>query len=68
MMACRLFGAKPLTKTMRWVIRNKRQWNFSKNAKLFIHENAFQNIVCEMTAILSRGDELKAFNKQVRNA
>ena len=27
-----------------------------KNKKLFIHENAFENIVCEMAAFLSRGD------------
>ena len=27
----------------------------------FIHENASENIVCEMAAILSRGDELKVF-------
>ena len=40
-------------------IRNKFQWNFNQNTKLFIPENAFENIVCEKAAILSRGDELK---------
>ena len=48
-----------------WVIvnctlRNKFQWNFNQNTKLFIHEKASENIVCKMTAILSRGDELSA--------
>ena len=36
-------------------IGNKIQWNFNQNTKLFIHENASENIVCEMAAILSRG-------------
>ena len=31
---------------------------FNQTTKLFIHENASENIVCEKTAILSRGDEL----------
>ena len=58
-MACRLFGAKPLSKPMldccHWTLRNKLQWNFNQNAKLFIRENACENIVLEMAAILSRG-------------
>ena len=37
----------------------KLQWNFNQNKKLFFHENAFENIACEMAAILSRGDELR---------
>ena len=36
-------------------LRNKLQWNFNQNIKLFIHENASENIVCEMAAILPRG-------------
>ena len=31
------------------------QWNFNQNTKLFIHENAAENIVCEMAANLFRG-------------
>ena len=31
---------------------------FYRNTKFFIHGNAFENIVCEMAAILSRRDEL----------
>ena len=38
-----------------WTLGDKRQWNFNQNTKFFIHENAFENIVCEMVAILSRG-------------
>ena len=36
-----------------WTLRSKLQWN--QNAKLFIHENAYENIVCKMVAILSKG-------------
>ena len=38
-----------------WTLRNKLQWLSNQNIKLFIHENASQNIVCEIAAILSRG-------------
>ena len=41
-----------------WTLGNKLQWNFNQNTRLFIHENASENIICEMAAILSRGDEL----------
>ena len=34
---------------------NIPQWKSIQNTKLFIHENAFENVVCEMVAILSRG-------------
>ena len=36
-------------------VRNKLQWNFNRNTKLFIHENASENIVCKIAVILSRG-------------
>ena len=46
-MACRLFGAKPLSKPMlgycQWILRNQLQWNFNWNTKFFIHENAYEN-------------------------
>ena len=35
-------------------LRNRLQWNSTKY-KIFIHENAFEIIVCAMMAILSRG-------------
>ena len=34
---------------------NKFQWNSNQNTNIFLHENAFENIVCEMAAILSGG-------------
>ena len=37
-----------------WTLRNKLQWNFNRNSNIFIHENAFENVVCEMASILSR--------------
>ena len=40
-------------------LRNKLHWNLNRNrpTKLFIHENALENVACEMTAIFSRGLE-----------
>ena len=38
-----------------WTLRNKLQWNFNRNTKLFIYENVSENIICEMAAIFSRG-------------
>ena len=43
-----------------WALRNKLQWNFNQNKKLFIHENTSENIVCEPVAILSRGRWVKS--------
>ena len=49
-MACRLFGAKPLSKAMllNWTLRNKLQRNFNQNTSFFIQENAYENFVCEI--------------------
>ena len=33
-------------------LRNKLQWNLNQNYKIFIQENVFKNVVCEMGAIL----------------
>ena len=38
-----------------WNLRNKLQRNLDQNTKLFINENAFEIIICEMAAILSMG-------------
>ena len=56
-MVCRLLGTKPLAKPSLgyWTRRNTHQWNFNQNTNIFIYENAPENIVCEMAAILSRG-------------
>ena len=40
-----------------WNIGNKLLWNLNQNTPIFIQENGFEN-VCEMAAILSRGNEL----------
>ena len=42
-----------------YTLRNKLQWKSIKNTRVFIHENVFENVVCEMATILSSGDELK---------
>ena len=36
-----------------WTLRNKLQWNFDRNSYIFIQENAFDNVVWKMAAILS---------------
>ena len=41
-----------------WILRNKLQWNCNQNKTLVIQEKASENIVCEMAAIKSRGNEL----------
>ena len=38
-------------------LRNKCQWNLNRNT--FFHKNAFENVVCEMGAILSRREKSK---------
>ena len=38
-------------------LKSKRQWNWNRDIKPFIHENAFENVLREMVAILSAGDE-----------
>ena len=40
-----------------WTLRNKLQWNFNQSTKVFIHENAYENIVCAMAAILQSGGD-----------
>ena len=35
-------------------LRNKFQWNLKRNSYIFIQENAFENVICEMAAILLR--------------
>ena len=42
-----------------WTLWNKLLWNLNRNTKPFIHENAFENVVCKMAAILSWGRWIK---------
>ena len=37
-----------------WNLGNKFQWNDNQNSYIFIQENAFENVVCKMVAILSQ--------------
>ena len=70
-LARRLFGAKQLSKPMLvivdWTIRNKLQWNFNLNSNIFIHENACENVVCDMAVILSGGRWVKAITRKLKN-
>ena len=63
-MACRLFGAKPLSKPLLGYcqLQHKEQISvkFNQNSKLFFHENASENIVGKMATILSRGRWVKS--------
>ena len=44
---------EPILDIVNSIHRNKLQWNPKQNSYIFIHENAFENAVCEMAAILS---------------
>ena len=35
-------------------LRNKSQWNINRDSHIFIQENAFENVICKMSAIVSR--------------
>ena len=55
-MVCRPVGAKPLSKPqcwniVNWTLGNKHQWHFNRNLNIFIQENAFEYVVCEMVSI-----------------
>ena len=45
-----------------WTLENKPQWNLYRNSYIFIKENAFENVIWKMAAILSQpqcGDHTK---------
>ena len=50
-----------------WILRNKRQWNSNRNSYIFIDENAFENVVCEITAVLYKGGGGRGELKQINN-
>ena len=56
-MACRLFGGKQLPELSIGHLRHT-SLKFESKYKIFIHENAFENVICEIAASLSRRDEL----------
>ena len=47
---------------------NKLQWISNQNTNRFIHENASENIVCEMAAILFRGKWVNEMRYQILHA
>ena len=47
--------------TVNWTIGSKLQWNCNRYSYIFIQENAFENVVCEMASILSRSQCVKMF-------
>ena len=61
-MICRLFGDKPLSKPVLGYchLGTKKQIlvKFNPNTKLFNHENASENNVCEVAALFPGGDKL----------
>ena len=67
-MACRLVGAKPLSKLMLGYhlldFRNKLQWVSNQNTTFFIQEDAFENVVYEMAAVFSRRKWVKMIHKE----
>ena len=42
-----------------WILKNKLKWNYNQNTKLFIDENASENIVDERRPYYPGGEELK---------
>ena len=42
-----------------WTLRNKLQWNLNQNTKLFIQENASENVIHKTVTICPWSDELK---------
>ena len=37
-----------------WTLRNKLQWNLSRNSNIFFQKNALENVVCVIASISSR--------------
>ena len=63
-MACRLAGPKPLSVPMLGKCcvdpQEQTSMNLNRNSYIFIQENAFENVVWEMVAILSRPQCVKS--------
>ena len=37
-----------------WTLGNKLEWRLNQYTRIFMHQDAFQNVVCKMVAILSQ--------------
>ena len=67
-MAWHRTGAKPLPEPMlTYFLRITIQWNLNQNMIIFCQENAFENIVCKMSAILYRAQCIIAEHQQIRS-
>ena len=57
-MACHFFGANRFMNQCLNIVNltlgNKSQWKFNRNTYIFVRENAFENVVWKIAAILSR--------------
>ena len=64
-MACRLFGAKPLLEPMltflNWILTIKLKWSSNQDTKFFIHENIFKNAYVKWRPFCPMVDELNIF-------
>ena len=59
-MACRLDGTKPLSEPMLTICQlDPKKYISMKYSSVFIQENAFEHVICEMAAILHRGSWVK---------
>ena len=69
-MLCRLFGAKPLpepvlTYSQLSPYRNKLQWYLYQYLNIFIEENAFDNVLCKISAILYQHHRVNGVSQSV---
>ena len=49
-----IIGSDNGSNIVNWTLRNNLHGNLNQNSCVFIHENAFENVVWKMVAILSR--------------
>ena len=47
-----------------WALGNKFQWNVNRYSYIFIQENAFENVISKMVAILSRPQCVNSYQNQ----
>ena len=52
---------------LQWTFRNRLQWNLHPNTKLGSQDYAFENIICKMSAFLSRSQCVNQVWKLVVN-
>ena len=68
-MACRLFGAKPLSKPMlvivNWTLRNKLQWNFNQHSKSSFTKMHLKISSAKWQPFCPGGDELRKHEETV---